>query len=132
MRFFDELEGLVTSKIAVIQACLSMIKLETRLAGLSVYPLLLNLCMLLICLMSLWLSGMGILGYVLMQVFNNALIAMGSVFLFNVLLLGTLSLCLSSNFKKMSFSKTRAFLSRDKELAHHEFKKTGDDCTGEA
>lgn len=132
MRLFEEMEGLVSSKLRVIKACVSMITLEARLAGLGVYPLLVNLCMLLICLMSVWLVGMSILGYALAQVLGNALHAMIAVFLINTLVFGILCVWLSSTLKRMSFSKTRAFLSRDREAERHELNKTDDDYAGKS
>ncbi len=130
MRFIDELEGLVSNQISVVKTCLSITKLEARLAAICVYPLLINLCMLLVCLTSIWLTAMGMLGYVFMHVFNNALIAMACVFLVNILLLGILLGYLLSNLKKMSFAKTRAYLANNREPESHEFKETGDDCNG--
>ncbi len=111
MRILDELEGLVSSQWGVIKAGLSLTKLEAKLAGLSVYPLLINWCLLLVCLTSVWLSAMGLLGYGLMWASDNVLVAIAGVFLFNILAFGILLQYLFFNLKKMSFEKTRAYLS---------------------
>ena len=115
MRFIEELEGLVSSRIGVIKTCISMTKLEAKLAGLSIFPLLINLCMLLVSLTCIWLTAMGMLTYLLVQTFDSVLIALAFVFLFNSALLGLLCKYLLYNLKKMSFEKTRAYLSRRRE-----------------
>jgi len=130
MRFIDELEGLVSSQLNVIKACLTMTKLEARLAGLSIYPLLINLCLLLACLTCVWLTAMGMLGCALMLWFDSALIAISCIFLFNTLLLGMLFGYLLSNLKNMSFAKTRAYLSGSREHDRNEFEKTDNNCPG--
>lgn len=127
MQFINEIEGLVSSQLHVIKHFLSMTKLEARLAVLSIYPLLINLCMLFVCLISLWLTSNVILGYALMQVLDSLIIAMACVLIFNTLLFGLLLTYLRFNLRKMSFEKTRAYLSRSTEPSTHEFKKAGDD-----
>lgn len=125
MRFIDELEGLVSNQIGAIKTGLSMTKLEARLAYLSVFPLFINLGMLLICGLCSWLIAMGISGYLLMQAVDNVLIAMVCVFLFNLLVLGILYRYLLFNLKNMRFTKTRAYLG-----ACNEPKKTSDHGAG--
>jgi len=112
MQFIDELEGLVSSRLTVLKIFLSMTRLEAKLAGLSIFPLLINLCLLLTCILCAWLTAMSMLGYALMLVLDNAIIAMACVFLCHALLLGVLLIYLRFNLKKMSFEKTRAYLSR--------------------
>jgi hypothetical protein len=124
MRFIDEMEGLVSSQVNVIKIGLSMTRMEAKLAMLSVYPLIINVCMLLVILVSTWLTVMGILGYELMQVFDSMILAMSGILIVNVLVLGLLCRCLLFNLKNMSFEKTRAYLSRGKD----EPQKTGEEC----
>lgn len=123
MRFLNEIEGLVSSQFNVIKTGLSLTRLEARLALLSVYPLVINVCMLFVILVSTWLVTMGMLGYGLMQVYDSVILAMSGVLIVNILMLGLLLRYLLFNFKNMSFEKTRAYLSRGGD----EFKKAGDD-----
>lgn len=110
MKFFEQLEGLVFGKMDVIKTLFSIMTLEARLAGLSIYPLLLNICLLLMVLMTVWLVGMFLLGYVCNQMFKNPIFAMSFVLLLNLsALLGLLSY-LTFNLKKMSFEKTREYI----------------------
>lgn len=123
MRFIDEVEGLVSSQVNIIKLGLSMTRMEARLAMLSVFPLIINVCMLLVILVSTWLTVMGMLGYGLMQVVDSLILTLAGILIFNVLVLGLLFRYLSVNLKNMSFEKTRAYLSRGKD----EPQKTGDE-----
>lgn len=126
MRFIDELEGWVSSETGVIKTFLSMIKLEAKLAGMSVFPLLMNLCMVFVSLTCVGGSAMGLLTYLLMQAFHSLLLALVLVFLINCVLLGFLCSYLRFNLKKMSFEKTRAYVSRPRESERDESKTIGD------
>ena len=129
MRFIDELEGLVSSQIEMIKTFISMTKLEARLARLSVFPLIVNVFLLLLSLTSIWFTGMAMLGFVLMQAFDSVLITLSCILLCNGVLLGVLLSYLSFNLKNMSFSKTRAYLSGREP---NESKKTGADCNNQS
>lgn len=122
MRLLEDIEGLVTAKIAVLQTCVSLFKLEANLASLSIYPLLLNMCMILIVLTTTWGSATLLLGYAIFLVVDNLLLSMGIVLLLNLILMGGLLKYLSYNLKKMSFEKTREFIS-NKENHYAEPKK---------
>jgi len=112
MKILEEIEGLVSSKICVIKTIISIIKLETRLAGLSIYPLLLNICMLLVVLIAMWGSTMLLLGYLVIFVSDSNLLAIISILLLNSgLFLGLLKY-LMFNLKKMSFEKTREYIAK--------------------
>ena len=115
MRFIDEMEGLVSSQLDVIKTSLSMTRLEAKLAMLTIYPLIINICMLFVILISTWLTLMGMMCYGLLQIVDNLILAMSSVLIVNVLMLGLLLKYLLFNLKNMSFQKTRAYLSRGKE-----------------
>ena len=108
MPLLNELEGYVSSQFSAIKTALAMIKLEARLAGLSIYPLLINLCFLLVCLTSTWVILMVALGYLLFYFFGSLLLALFGVFLLNVITVTLLLVYLRFNLKQMSFQKTRA------------------------
>ncbi|WP_392536511.1 hypothetical protein [Legionella sp. 227] len=130
MEVFKQLEALVTAKISVIKTVWSLIRLEAKLAGLSVFPLLLNICMLFVVLITVWLSAMFLLGYFLFLASNRFLLSISLVLLLNVgFLLGLLKY-LSYNLKSMSFPKSRAYFSQKSE-EHEQLEKTdsGTNCT---
>lgn len=112
MNAIDELSGFVSSKLQVIYAIVSIIKLETRLAGLSILPLLVNLCVLLIVLMSTWALIMLVLGYAFYLYFANLLFSLLAICLINCLMLIVLIRYLAFNLKNMSFEKTRELIAQ--------------------
>jgi len=110
MNVLEELDGIVAGKLAVLKTFIALIRLESKLAGLSVYPLLLNICLLLIVLMTVWATGTLLLGYSFFLICHNVLIAIGIVFLLNLAVVFGLFKYLSSNLRQMSFEKTRQYL----------------------
>lgn len=110
MSLFEDIEGFVSGKLAIIQTVFSIIKLETRLAGLSVFPLLINICLLLIVLSTAWITLMCLLGYGLFILLSSTFSAFFGVFLVHLLLLFGLFRYLIFNIRNLSFEKTRAYL----------------------
>lgn len=123
MEAFKQLEALVSAKIAVIKTACSLIGLEARLAGLSFFPLILNICMLLVVLITVWLSTMFLLGYFVLLVSHHFLLSIFLTLLLNIgLLLGLLKY-LSFNIRNMSFQKTREYFSQNKDTEHEKLEK---------
>ncbi|QDP72645.1 hypothetical protein FOG18_08795 [Legionella israelensis] len=123
MKAIDELTGLVSSKLEVFKAIFSLIKLEIRLAGLSVFPLLLNLCLLIVILLSTWISIMVLGGYALEKLFDSIFLALVSVCGLNILFFIILLRYLKFNLKKMSFEKTRQILADTKGSNAHDLQE---------
>lgn len=111
MRILKELDGLVSSKINVLKTLVTIFKLETQLAGLAVYPLLLNVGMLLSVFMSTWFSINILLGYITYWALENLALAIIVVILINLGMLYGLLKFLRLNLKKMSFEQTRKYFS---------------------
>ena len=126
MKIFEQVEGLASNYCSIIKTVVSIVTLETRLAGLSVYPLLLNICMLLIILMTVWASGMLILGYYLNLAFKSPIIALAFVLFTNLGLFFLLLNYLKFNLKSMSFEKTRDYFSNKGKNEHGDLEKTSD------
>lgn len=127
MEAFKQLEALIAAKISVIRTVLSLFRLEARLAGLSVFPLLLNICMLLVIFITVWLTAMFLLGYFVALTSNNLFLALFLILLLNIGLLLGLTKYLSYNLNNMSFQKTREYFSQQS-TDHEKLKKT-DHCT---
>lgn len=126
MKVLEEIEGLVSSKLNVIKSTFAMFKLEAKLAGLSVFPLILNICILFVVLLTLWLSVMISAGYLVLLLCNNFLLSISAVLLLNIgLLVGTLKY-LSFNLKNMSFVKTREYFSKPESPDYDKLEKTSD------
>lgn len=126
MKILDHIEGLASSYMGVTKTVLSIIKLETRLAGLTIYPLILNICMLLIVLMTVWVSIMALIGYFMALAFGSTLIAISSILSINIVLLVILLFYLKYNLKNMSFEKTRAYFSAMGKNEHDKLTQTSD------
>ncbi|MBP6918508.1 MAG: hypothetical protein KBB94_06300 [Legionellaceae bacterium] len=123
MSLFVEIESLVSAQLEVVKTAISILKLETRLAGLSVYPLLLTLCLLLIGLMGVWTCAMLALGYILVMVVPNTLLCILALLLLNTGIVFGLLRYLLFNLKNMSFEKTRQYIA-NQEKPHVQSKKT--------
>ena len=102
--------------------------LESKLAGLSVYPLLVNVCMLFVALTSLWCSLMVLIAYLMVLLLDSYLITLIAIVLLNTIILLSLLKYLSYNLKNMSFEKTRSFFANHESDDYEKLKKTSD-CT---
>ncbi len=127
MRIFDELFGLVSSKVNIFKTLMVLLKLEARLAGMSVFPLLVNICLLFVIFISTWILTIILIGFGIYQFYPNAWVALGSVFGFNLIVLGILVKYLLFNLKKMTFEKTRKFWSNRGNSNELKLKKKGVD-----
>ncbi len=125
MSVFVEVESLVVAQIEVIKTAVAILKLETRLASLSVYPLLLALCLLLVGLMGMWAATMLALGYMLAWIVPNTLLCILAMLMFNSLIVVAVLRYMLFNLKNMSFEKTRQYIA-NKENAYVQSKKTAD------
>lgn len=112
MNFAEDIEGLVSNKIEVFKTMLAIVKLETRLLGLSILPLILNVVMILVAVVTIWSSLMLIVGYNLMHWFSSFIVGVFGIMSFNVLIAFGLFKYLSFNLKNMSFEKTRAYFNQ--------------------
>ena len=126
MKLLEELDGYITSQFSSIKSLFSLIKLEAKLAGLSVFPLLLNLCMLFIVLISFWFSLMALSLYFIYIHTNSYWIALGSISLFNLIILVGLFKYLSFNLKTMSFERTRHYFNSPENYDYEKIEKTTD------
>jgi hypothetical protein len=117
MELLQHIEGFIDSKIRVAKTFLLLIKLEAKLAGLSIFPLLLNLCMVFIILLTLWLTVMALLGMTIFAFIGNSVVALFLVLVVNLVLLFFLNHFIKENLRRMSFAKTRESLRRSDEHA---------------
>ena len=124
MKIVDEFDGLVTSYVGLLKSIISIVKLETRLARQSIFPLLLNVSMIAVIIMTLWMSTMALLGYCVVLAFDTILGALCFVVILNLSVLFGLFKYLQFNLKNMSFRKTRAYFSGKESDKHGNLKKT--------
>lgn len=123
MEALKQIEAFFAAKISIIKTLCSIIILEARLAGLSVFPLLLNICMLFVVLITVWLTTMCLVGYFVFFASDNLLLSIFLILLFNLGLLLGLIKYLSFNLKSLSFQKTREYFSLNQSDIHEKLKK---------
>ncbi|TAL64822.1 MAG: hypothetical protein EPN84_02650 [Legionella sp.] len=131
MSTLEQLEGLVSAKIGAIKDLFTLIKLEAQLARLSIFPLILNLCLLFVILIGLWFSLMLLLGTGIYYVWDNLVIAIFGVFLVNLLAAFGLFKYLNFNVRNISFTHTRAYFASTESTSYDRIEKTTDstDCS---
>lgn len=126
MNIIEELEGLISSKTESMQLLLSLFKLEINLARLSIIPLVFNIIVILVIVLTTWFATMMLWGYLFYMLSTSVLLAVVSIVLLNLILLYFLLRLMKYNLKNMSFEKTRAFFSRKGSDEENESKKITD------
>lgn len=111
MNILDEIISLVSEKIIVFKTVGTIIKLETRLAGLSIIPCLWSVGLLFLVVGGMWLLVQALLTYFFIEVFNNIPLGIFLTLSVNVGVFIILIYYIVYNLKRMSFEKTRAYLS---------------------
>ena len=100
MRLFEEVEGLVFAKLKTIQATIKLVKLEAKLARLSIYPLLLNVVLLGLTSITIWLLCMLLIGYGATFLFQSIAAGLGLLLVINLGFLFGLFHYLKFNLRK--------------------------------
>jgi membrane protein implicated in regulation of membrane protease activity len=114
MNLFSHVEGYASNSIGAVKTIFSIMKLEAKLASLSVLPLLLNLCTLFVVLITVWFSAMVFLSYGIFLASGYVWVALSAILLLNLILCVLLFRYLKYNLKSMSFEKTREYFSTGK------------------
>lgn len=123
MKILEDLDAYISSQFRSMGTLFSLIKLEARLAGLSVFPLVINLCMLFVILLSFWFSLMSLMVYFIYTQVHSFWLALGSISLLNLLILLGLLKYLAFNIKSMSFARTRHYLKGQENTEHDKLEK---------
>jgi hypothetical protein len=119
MKFINHLEGLLVSKYTIAKALLTLFKLEAKLAGLNIAPLLISIGAITALCFSGWLLLVMLIAYPIMLLLNP-FVALFIIFALNVLALGFAVKSLMLCVKQMSFEKTRALLTQYQPKESHE------------
>lgn len=125
IKVLEHLEGYISEYINLGKTFLSLVQYEARLAGQSIFPLVLNICMLFVILLSVWLSTLILSGYYLYRLLESLPLSCTVLLIVNAMFLAVLMRYLSINLKNMSFVNTREFLA-DKEPKKHELTETNE------
>ncbi|HAF88141.1 MAG: hypothetical protein CMF38_01310 [Legionellaceae bacterium] len=113
MKFIDNIEGLVASKLTLIKAVWTLFKLETKLAGLNILPLLASIGVLIAIVFTLWFSVMIIIGMAILSLMSGHIfLSLIGIIIINVALLLLTIRFMMSCLNKMSFARTRMCLTQ--------------------
>lgn len=123
IEIIEHIEGLVSNKLSSIKVLMSLFRLEARLTALSVYPLILSVCLIFVVLITIWLSVMFLIGYLTVIYWHVPFLAICLVLLLNLIFFVVFLKCLLYNLNNMSFKKTRAYLSPNENKKYGKFKK---------
>jgi hypothetical protein len=113
MKFLSHLEGFIFNRIRIIRDIFTLFKLEAELASLNLYPLLVNLLILLVFLFSSWSLIVVSLAYLILQLTEQIWTTIGILSLLHAILLIVAGKLLSKRVQQISFKNTRALLARD-------------------
>ncbi|MBA2652303.1 MAG: hypothetical protein H0U73_08570 [Tatlockia sp.] len=115
MQLLNELIGFFETKVSLIKNMFKLALLETKLAKQNIYPLLICLSLLIPLILTLWISLLLVLGYLLRPYIENTLV----ILLLELAIQGGILLVvyrkILSLIKEMSFARTRLFLNNQQE-----------------
>ena len=115
MKFFENLEGIFSSRIEIAKGIWTLFTLEAKLAGLAIGPLLINIGLLIALILTTWSAILVLAGYIITLFFNgNILPGILGVLILNSITLLLIFRRLSTNIRHMSFEKTRSCLAGNK------------------
>lgn len=128
MNLIEHLKGLVSSQAEVTKGIWTLFKLEAKLAGLNIVPLFVSLGAMIISFMTLWMTAMALLGYLIVVFSGNAIVLgfIGILLLNSGLLMFALK-CMRTSIQRMSFEKTRVSLFHNQLRDDNEFSEQAAD-----
>lgn len=112
MKIIEDLGELFIGKLNFLKALATLIRLEGRLAMLSILPLLFSLFALGMIVSTLWATCMLGIGYYITWIFSTVAYGFLSVLFLNIILFFILYKYLLYNIKQMSFEKTKHYFSQ--------------------
>jgi len=107
MKFFEHFKGLISSKTDYAKGIYALFKLEAKLAELNFLPFLFGLIVLLALTITIWLTLMVLIGYVIIHLTKQPLTAMITILLLNLALTFYFINDVKQRLKQMSFARTR-------------------------
>ncbi len=109
MNALTDLIGFIKHQTESFRLMLHLVSLEAKLAGLTVFPLLMCFGFLCMFCLTLWLSVMGLMGYLVNVLTQHTWLAFLFVIIINSGLIFICLIKLSQYKSDMSFEKTRAY-----------------------
>ncbi len=107
MKFIEHFRGLFANKTEYAKGMYALFKLEAKLAGLNIVPLLVGIVLLLVLGITIWLTLMFLLGYLLIILTKQPATAIIIVLLVNSGLAFYIIRDIKRRLLQMSFARTR-------------------------
>ncbi|CDZ78317.1 hypothetical protein BN59_02627 [Legionella massiliensis] len=107
MKFLEHFEGIFSNKYALARDLFKLFKLEAKLAGLNLHPLLIDFSLLIAFAITLWFTVMLLAGDLVYIVTKNPLIAILVILFVNLIAFLILARDLKHRLQQMSFARTR-------------------------
>ncbi|KTC89247.1 MULTISPECIES: hypothetical protein [Legionella] len=115
MKFFEHAKGFFSNKTEYSKGIYALFKLEAKLAGLNLLPFLVGLIVLLALAITVWLTFMILIGYVIILLSKQPLTAIISILVLNLALALYLIRDMKQRLQEMSFARTRNCLRTSEE-----------------
>lgn len=115
MKFFEHVKGFFSNKTEYSKGLYALFKLEAKLAGLNLLPFLVGLIVLLALAITVWLTLMILIGYVIILLSKQPLTAIISILVLNLALALYLIHDMKQRLQQMSFARTRSCLRTSEE-----------------
>lgn len=107
MKFFEHVKGFFSNKAEYSKGLYALFKLEAKLAGLNLLPFLVGLIVLLALAITVWLTLMILIGYVIILLSKQSLTAIITILVLNLALALYLVRDMKQRLQEMSFARTR-------------------------
>ncbi|MBA2652633.1 MAG: hypothetical protein H0U73_10260 [Tatlockia sp.] len=115
MNFFRHLESYFASKFNITKDIFALFKLEAKLAAMNVPGLFLNISLLVVLLLTIWLTLMILLGDLIFILTKQPLIAIIGVLFIHLIPIVFVLRDLKLRLQQMSFARTRDCLGSTQE-----------------
>ena len=123
MSIIEDVAQFFKSKLRHYKISLNLVKLESELARLSIFPMLASLIFFLVCLAIIWIILMLGIGMFIYHLTSCWMMVIAGLFVINAVGCLISFYCLKKHVKRMTFSQTRSLLHKYRNLKNHDVKK---------
>lgn len=123
MNLLKAFEGLLFTRVSIFKSVCKLANLEIQLARLSIYPLIIWICLLIPVLSTLWLTILLGAGYGLQLLFKDLWITVSVLCLTQLGLILIIVGSIKKHLNRMKLSHTRDYLNSHSLKVHNEFSK---------
>lgn len=107
IEFIEHVEGIIVSKVSLLKDFYALIKLEARLAGMNVIPLMICCALMFALITGFGLTLISLTGYILFLLTDNLMIVMSLLLLIMIIGMFFVARVALGCIRQMSFERTR-------------------------